>query len=105
MTSPQADSPGGPPDHHLVRAGRRRSRPVAEDGSAPGIAAAFEHGRHSLVEKLRTLQLEDWLRPATHTAHARYSIFLMCRHIALHDGLHAYRIEESALGSHWPTER
>jgi hypothetical protein len=38
-------------------------------------------------------------------SHPHYSIFLMCRHIALHDGLHGYRIEESALGSHWPTER
>jgi len=67
--------------------------------------ADFERGRQTLVAKLRTLRPEDWLRPATHTAHARYSIFLMCRHIALHDGLHAYRIEESALGSNWPTEQ
>ena len=67
--------------------------------------ANFERGRQALVGKLGTLRVEDWLRPAAHTAHARYSIFLMCRHIALHDGLHAYRIEESALGSHWPTER
>ena len=67
--------------------------------------ADFNRGPQVLVGRLRTLQVEDWLRPATHTAHSRYSIFLMCRHIALHDGLHAYRIEESALGSNWPTER
>jgi len=67
--------------------------------------ADFDRGRQALVGRLRSLQVNDWLRPATHTGHARYSIFLMCRHIALHDGLHAYRIEESALGSHWPTER
>jgi hypothetical protein len=29
----------------------------------------------------------------------------MCRHVAMHDALHGYRIEESALGSHWPAER
>jgi len=67
--------------------------------------ADFDRDRQALVGRLRSLQVNDWLRPATHTGHARYSVFLMCRHIALHDGLHAYRIEESALGSHWPTER
>jgi DinB family protein len=67
--------------------------------------ADYERGRHALVGRLRELPVEAWLRPATHTAHARYSVFLMCRHLALHDALHGYRIEEIALGSHWPTER
>jgi DinB family protein len=67
--------------------------------------ADYERGRHALVGRLGQLPVEAWLRPATHTAHARYSVFLMCRHLALHDALHGYRIEEIALGSHWPTER
>jgi hypothetical protein len=69
------------------------------------ILKRFAHDRAVLVSLLRALPAEAWDRPARHTGHARYSLFLMCRHIAMHDGLHAYRIEESALGSHWPTER
>lgn len=67
--------------------------------------ATFDQERQRFVRRLRTLEPEDWFRSATHTAHARYSVFLMCRHMAMHDALHAYRIEESALGSHWPGER
>lgn len=71
----------------------------------PAALETFAAERGRLVTRLRAVSAEDWLRPATHTAHARYSLFLMCRHIALHDALHAYRIEESALGTYWPTER
>jgi hypothetical protein len=66
---------------------------------------SFAKTRAEFALRLRQLPLEAWLRPAVHTAHARYSLYLMCRHMALHDGFHAYRIEESALGSHWPEER
>lgn len=67
--------------------------------------AAWRAGRERLLERLGGLQAADWDRPARHSGHARYSLFLMCRHMALHDMLHAYRIEESALGTHWPDER
>ena len=66
---------------------------------------SFTQTRGDFALRLRQLPVEAWLRPAIHTAHARYSLYLMCRHMALHDGFHAYRIEESALGSHWPEER
>jgi hypothetical protein len=72
------------------------------------LAAAldgYERGRRALVGHLEALGPADWDRGAVNTAHARYSLFLMCRHAALHDMLHAYRVEESALGTHWPTER
>jgi hypothetical protein len=65
----------------------------------------FERDRQNLLGRLRGLPKEAWDRPAIHTAHSRYSLFLMCRHVAMHDALHGYRIEESALGSHWPAER
>ena len=65
----------------------------------------FAMDRARLVGGLRSLPASAWDRPARHTSHARYSLFLMCRHIVLHDSLHGYRIEESALGSHWPTEK
>jgi hypothetical protein len=57
------------------------------------------------VRRLAALPAEAWGRRAVHTAPARYSLFLVCRHAALHDMLHAYRVEESALGTHWPGER
>ena len=66
---------------------------------------AYAEGRRRLVRRLEALPGEAWERRAVHTAHARYSLFLMCRHAALHDMLHAYRVEESVLGSHWPEER
>ena len=64
--------------------------------------AGFAEQRGRFVARLRELPGTAWDRPATHTAHARYSVFLMCRHMTMHDGLHGYRIEESALGSNWP---
>ncbi|MGI9090343.1 MAG: DinB family protein [Gemmatimonadaceae bacterium] len=67
--------------------------------------AGFESGRRALLGRLEALSPADWERGAVNTAHARYSLFLMCRHAALHDMLHVYRIEESALGTHWPGER
>jgi uncharacterized damage-inducible protein DinB len=72
------------------------------------LAAAldgYEDGRRALIARLASLPPEAWTRPAVHSAHARYSLFLMSRHVALHDMLHGYRIEESVLGSHWPGER
>ena len=66
---------------------------------------AYADGRRRLVRRLEALPAEAWERRAVHTAHVRYSLFLMCRHAALHDMLHAYRVEESVLGTHWPEER
>jgi uncharacterized damage-inducible protein DinB len=66
---------------------------------------AYTDGRQALLPRLAALAPPDWERRAVNTAHTRYSLFLMCRHAALHDMLHAYRIEESALGTHWPGER
>lgn len=66
-----------------------------------------DYVKRSIVAPL-DLRSDQFDRPglgAVHTGHARYSLFLMCRHAALHDMLHAYRIEESALGTHWPEER
>lgn len=65
---------------------------------------AYEHGRRILLARLAQLDPSAWERRAVNTAHARYSLFLMCRHAALHDMLHIYRVEESALGTYWPGE-
>lgn len=65
----------------------------------------YARRRQALVQRLETLTPAQWQRGAVHAAHARYSLYFMCRHAALHDMLHAYRVEEFALGTHWPQER
>ena len=65
---------------------------------------SYQRARRLLVDRLRQLDPAAWERRAVNTAHARYSLFLMCRHAALHDMLHVYRVEESALGTYWPGE-
>jgi len=64
----------------------------------------FAHDRARLVERLRQLSPEEWERTAEHPQYRRYSVFLLARHIALHDQLHAYRIEERLLQRDWPPE-
>ena len=36
---------------------------------------------------------------------SRYSVFIMFRHLAMHDMLHAYRIEELLLKKNWAEEK
>jgi uncharacterized damage-inducible protein DinB len=66
---------------------------------------SYAHARKAFLRRLEALTPAEWARGAVNTAHARYSLFLMCRHAALHDMLHVYRVEESALGTYWPGER
>jgi hypothetical protein len=61
----------------------------------------FTSERAELVEELRDLSAEDWGRTAEHPEYAYYSVFIMFRHLALHDMLHAYRIEELLLKRDW----
>ena len=53
--------------------------------------------RRSLVTRLRQLTPEEWSRTAEHAEYSHYSVFIMFRHLALHDFFHAYRIEELLL--------
>ena len=53
--------------------------------------------RQRLVARLVTLGSSDWHRTAEHGEYNHYSVFIMFRHLALHDFLHAYRIEELLL--------
>ena len=61
----------------------------------------FSNERALLAERLRQLSDEDWERKAVHEEYAHYSILIMFRHVALHDMLHAYRIEELLLKKDW----
>ena len=60
--------------------------------------------RTGLVGRLRRLSAEDWNRTAQHGEYSHYSVFLMFRHLALHDFFHAYRIEELLLKKEWASE-
>lgn len=53
--------------------------------------------RAALVMRLRTLTPGQWEIGASHGEYSHYSVFIMFRHLALHDFLHAYRIEEILL--------
>lgn len=57
----------------------------------------FVEDRRKLLTRLKTLSPEVWMRTAQHSEYAHYSVFIMFRHLAMHDMLHAYRIEELLL--------
>jgi hypothetical protein len=57
----------------------------------------FSSDRRRLVERLRGFSAEDWGRTAEHGEYSHYSVLIMFRHLALHDMLHGYRIEELLL--------
>jgi hypothetical protein len=57
----------------------------------------FAADRRALVERLRRLSDAEWRTTAEHGEYRHYSVFIMFRHLAFHDFLHAYRIEELLL--------
>jgi hypothetical protein len=61
----------------------------------------FSRDRQKLVERLKTLSPADWERTAEHGEYTHYSVFIMFRHLAMHDMFHAYRIEELLLKNDW----
>jgi uncharacterized damage-inducible protein DinB len=61
----------------------------------------FVADRRRLVDRLRHLSDGDWAMTAEHGEYSRYSVFIMFRHLALHDFFHAYRIEELLLKKEW----
>ena len=61
----------------------------------------FARDRARLVEELKDLSEDDWLREAEHEEYDHYSVLIMFRHVVLHDMLHAYRIEELLLKRDW----
>lgn len=61
----------------------------------------FQRERIDLVARLRRLRPQDWQRTAEHEEYSRYSVFILFRHVVMHDMLHAYRIEECLLKKDW----
>lgn len=64
----------------------------------------FAADRARLVARLEALSPAEWARTAEHGEYRMYSVFIMFRHLALHDFLHAYRIEELLLRRDWPAQ-
>jgi uncharacterized damage-inducible protein DinB len=61
----------------------------------------FELERAAMIERLRKLTPDEWAITAEHDEYSHYSVFIMFRHLALHDLYHAYRIEERLLRKSW----
>jgi len=61
----------------------------------------FSSDRQRLVQRLKGLSAQDWQRTAEHGEYNHYSVFIMFRHLAMHDMFHAYRIEELLLKKDW----
>jgi hypothetical protein len=64
---------------------------------------SFSRDRKRLVARLRALSAAEWQKTAEHAEYSHYSVFIMFRHLALHDFFHAYRIEELLLNREWTT--
>jgi hypothetical protein len=61
----------------------------------------FVRERASLVERLKQLSTGEWHKTAVHEAFDHYSVFIMFRHLHVHEMLHAYRIEQLMLKNDW----
>ena len=61
----------------------------------------FARERRAMVARLRSLSTSQWGVTAEHREYSHYSVFIMFRHLALHDLYHAYRIEERLLYKPW----
>jgi hypothetical protein len=53
--------------------------------------------RALVVKRLKELSAEDWQRTAEDEAFSHYSVYIMFRHLLMHEMLHAYRIDELML--------
>jgi len=54
----------------------------------------FAESRPRLVERLRGLSPEQWERAGRHAVFPKMNVFILFRHLALHDMIHTYRVEE-----------
>lgn len=65
---------------------------------------AYANDRAVLVQKLKALTPAQWARAARHPEYARYSVFILFRHAALHDLMHSYDIEAMLLRPDWQAD-
>ena len=57
--------------------------------------------RAQVVKRLKELSADDWQRTAEHEAFSHYSVYIMFRHMLMHEMLHGYRIEQLMLKNDW----
>jgi len=61
----------------------------------------FDRERAAMIDRLRQLTPDQWAVAAEHEEYSHYGVFIMFRHLALHDLHHAYKIEERLLRKSW----
>jgi len=73
----------------------------AEEGAAaparPNMADAlpqFEQYRSKQLSLLENADSEIWQRTASHPEYDQYSLYILTRHVLMHDHWHMYRMEE-----------
>ncbi len=57
--------------------------------------------RADLVTRLKQLSPEEWHQTAVHEAFDHYSVFIMFRHVYVHEMHHAHTIEQLMLSKDW----
>jgi len=57
--------------------------------------------RASLVDRLKQLSSDEWQKTAVHEAFDHYSVFIMFRHLYVHEMHHAYLLEQLMLKNDW----
>lgn len=63
--------------------------------------ARYVRERAALVERLKQLSPDEWHKTAVHEAFDHYSVFIMFRHLYVHEIHHAYLIEQLLLKNDW----
>jgi hypothetical protein len=61
----------------------------------------YTRERVSLVQRLKQLSPDEWQKTAVHEAFDHYSVFIMFRHLYVHEMHHAYLIEQLLLKNDW----
>ena len=56
--------------------------------------ASFAHHREQQITILEKAEDADWQKTGTHPEYERYSLYILVRHILMHDHWHMYRMEE-----------
>ena len=57
-------------------------------------AASFAEGRREQIRLLKKASPEDWANEGRHPEYDRYTLYILARHILMHDHWHMYRMEE-----------
>lgn len=62
--------------------------------AVPAAVAAFAAGRNEQIEMLNKAKNSDWIKTGKHPEYEQYTLYILARHILMHDHWHLYRMEE-----------